>query len=224
MLNVSRPRFVASTLLCLTLCLAASTARAQATPETALQRQLSRVDLGVTAIGQLTGDVSGTNSLGTLSQTVTQKASTTVGVLVTLRYIKSPLVGFEGNYSQARYTENYSNYIIGGAQTKASEYSLGYVAHTPGAFFGFKPFAAVGAGSLAFRPTAGGGQGLPTQARMVYYYNVGVDDDALFTSHFGVRVHLRQAFFKAPDFGQNYLTIQKRTSTLEPGIGFYLRF
>jgi hypothetical protein len=35
---------------------------------------------------------------------------------------------------------------------------------------------------------------------------------------------MRQAFFKAPDFLTNYLTINQRTSTLEPGIGFYLKF
>jgi hypothetical protein len=28
----------------------------------------------------------------------------------------------------------------------------------------------------------------------------------------------------APDFGQNYLTINHRTSTYEPGIGFFFRF
>ncbi|MCU1320588.1 MAG: hypothetical protein JWM43_237 [Acidobacteriaceae bacterium] len=219
MLNVSRPWSIAIALLCLSL--SYSAARGQALPETALQHQLSRVDLGVTAVGQITGDVAGTEQR---SQTpITLKASTTVGFLATLRYVKSPLVGFEANYMQARYTENFSN-IAGGVQTKASEYSLGYVVHTPSSYFGFKPFAAVGAGTTAFRPTAGGGQGLSAQARMTYYYNVGLDDDALFSKHFGVRVHLRQAFYKAPDFGQNYLTIQKRTSTLEPGIGFYLRF
>ncbi|CAN5667902.1 hypothetical protein BH10ACI4_BH10ACI4_29660 [soil metagenome] len=217
MLNVSRPWSIAIALLCLSL--SYSTARAQALPETALQHHLSRVDLGVTAVGQLTGDVAGQNYL---KQNITLRASKTVGFLATLRYIKSPLVGLEANYMQARYTENFSN-IVGGVQTKASEYSLGYVVHAP-SFFGFKPYAAVGAGSTAFRPTAGGGQGLSAQARMTYYYNVGLDDDALISKHFGVRVHMRQAFYKAPDFGQNYLTIQKHTSTLEPGIGFYLRF
>jgi hypothetical protein len=223
MLNVSRPWSASSLFLCLCLiftCLAARTARAQAAPiVTPLERHLSRLDLGVTAIGQITGDVSGKNYLNT---NLTQKASTTVGVLVSLRYIKSPFIGFEANYAQARYTENYSAYIIGGAQTKASEYSLGYVAHLP-SILGLQPFAAVGAGSIAFRPTAGGGQGLPAQARMAYYYNVGVDQ-SLLSKHFGIRASLRQAFFKAPDFGQNYLTINQRTSTLEPAIGFYLKF
>jgi len=218
MLNLSRPWSVSSLFLCVITCLAAPAARAQAAPETTLQRHLSRLDLGVTAIGQITGDVSGTNYL---NQPLTEKASTTVGVLVSLRYIKSPLVGLEANYSQARYTENFSQYIFGGAQTKASEYSLGWVFHAP-TFFGVQPFAAVGAGSLAFRPTAGGGQGLPTQARAAYYYNVGVDK-SVFT-HIGLRASLRQVFFKAPDFGQNYLTINQRTNTLEPTIGFYLKY
>jgi hypothetical protein len=65
-------------------------------------------------------------------------------------------------------------------------------------------------------------QGLPFQYRIVYYYNVGVHK-AVFSS-FGIRLGLRQIFYKAPDFGQNYLTIQKHTSTLEPIVGFYLKF
>lgn len=221
MLNVSRARFLANVVMVIAALLLStpSTAHAQAVPETRLQHQISRLDLGVTAIGQITGSVSGTNYL---KLPLTQKASTTVGFLATLRYVKSPLVGFEANYTQARYTENFSAIIIGGAQVKATEYSLGYVAHTR-SVFGLRPFAAVGAGSIAFRPTAGGGQGLPNQARAVYYYNVGIDN-SVFSQHFGVRLHLRQAFFKAPDFGQNYLTINQHTSTLEPGVGFYLKF
>ncbi len=218
MLNVSRLS-VSSVFLCLSMCIAGSTARGQATPVTTLDRQLSRIDLAVTGVGQFTGDVSGTNYLG---KSLTQKASSTLGALVTLRYIKSPLVGFEGNYGYARYTENFSSYVFGGAQTKATEYTLGYVAHTP-AIFGLHPFASVGAGSIAFRPTPGGGQGLPEQARAAYYYSAGVEN-TVFSNHFGLRAQIRQVFFKAPDFGQNYLTINKSTSTFEPGVGIFLRF
>jgi len=219
MLNVSRPWSVVSALLSLVTCLSAPAAHAQAIPETPLQRQLDRIDLGVTAMGQITKSVSGTNYL---NQSLTQNASTTVGVLATLRYTKSNFVGFEANFSQARYTENFSRYINGGAQTKANEYSLGYVAHLP-SLLGTKPFAAVGAGTMGFHPTAGGGQGLPFQYRAGYYYNVGIDN-SLLSKHFGLRLSLRQVFFKAPDFGQNYLTIQKQTNTLEPTVGFYLKF
>jgi len=218
MSNVSRPWYASSLLLCLFTCLSAPAAHAQAATVTNLDRHLSRLDLGVTAVGQITGDVSGTNYL---NQSVIQKASTTVGVHVALRYTKSPFLGFEANYTQARYTENYSNNVPGGVQTKASEYSFGYVAHLP-TLIGLKPFAAVGAGSIAFRPTAGGGQGLLPQARAAYYYNVGVDAPVF--PHMGLRVSARQAFFKAPDFGANYLTINQHTSTFEPSVGFYLKF
>jgi hypothetical protein len=57
---------------------------------------------------------------------------------------------------------------------------------------------------------------------MAYYYSLGVDD--AISPHFGFRAQFRQAFFLAPDFGQNYLTILHHTSTIEPGVGFYLRF
>jgi hypothetical protein len=219
MLNLYRLSWVSSGLLCVAMCLPGSAARGQAVPVSGLSRQLSRVDLAVSGVGQFTGGVSGTNYL---NQPLTQDASNTLGALVTLRYIKSPLIGFEGNYGYARYTENFSAYVIGGAQTKASEYTLGYVAHLP-TFVGLQPYVSAGAGSIAFRPTPNGGQGLPVQARAAYYYSAGVEN-TVFSSHFGIRAQVRQVFFKAPDFGQNYLTINKRTSTFEPGIGIFLRF
>ncbi len=95
---------------------------------------------------------------------------------------------------------------------------------TPGhTLFGLQPFASVGAGSIEFKPTPHGGQGAPKQARMAYYYNVGLQQE-LFESHFGLRAGFRQVFFLAPDFGQNYLTIKQHTITSEPSIGFYFRF
>ena len=219
MLNLSRPWSVCALLLCL---LAAPLARAQAAaaPETALDRQLSRIDLGVTAIGVISKSVSGTNYLG---KPLTEDPSTTVGVLATLRYTKSPWVGLEFNFSQARFTENFSGYYNAGVQTRANEYSFGYVAHF-NEHFGFKPYVAVGAGTMPFHPTRGGGLGLPYQYRAVYYYNVGLERPLFDSEHFGVRIHMRQNFYKAPDFLTNYLTIQQRTYTLEPGVGFYLKF
>src|ERR1700738_4771258 len=138
MLNVSRLWSAASVFFCLVTSVSGVAAHAQAIPETPLQRQLDRIDLGVTAVGQITKNVSGT------------------------------------------YTENFSSIIIGGAQTKANEYSLGYVAHLPNPLgFGVRPFGAAGVGTIGFHPTSGGGQGLPSQYRMGYYYNVGLDDDIL---------------------------------------------
>jgi hypothetical protein len=219
MLNSPRSSCVLTILLCLLGAFAGSTAQGQA-PITTLDRQLSRIDLGVSGIGQFTRDVSGTNYL---NQPLTQSASNTLGALVTVRYTKSPYIGAEINYSYARYTQNFSNYIVGGAQTNANEYTIGYVAHPPKLLFGVHPFVAGGLGAIAFRPTTGGGQGLQNQAVAAYYYAVGAEQ-SVFSEHFGIRAQVRQVFFTAPDFFQNYLTIQKHTSTFEPGIGFYVRF
>ena len=226
MLNVSRLSCVWSVLFCLFATLAAPTAKAQSP---ALANQLSRIDFGISGIGLFTGSGSGVPPSGPVTQTVKLQTSNTVGALLTLRYIKSPLLGFEGNYSYARYTENFTplgnpnsgGTATGGIQTNASEYTVGYVAHTP-KLFNVEPFLAGGLGTTAFRPTPQGGQQLNTQARMTYYYSIGAE--STFGPHFGLRAQFRQAFFMAPDFGQNYLTIKHRTSTFEPGIGFYFRF
>lgn len=225
MLNVSRPWSVRNLFFCLSLitCVSASTAHAQ-TPETGLQRQLDRMELGGVAIGIITPEVSGTNTLNPPNQMhITQDGSQTVGVLGTLRYTKSPLIGLEGNYSFARYTENFSAYIIGGAQTRVNEYSLGWVFHLHD-LFTTQPFVSLGAGTTAFHPTAGGGQGLPFQYRATYYYNIGLDKALFGSKSFGARVAVREVFFKAPDFGQNYLTIDQHATTFEPSLGFYLKF
>jgi hypothetical protein len=222
MLNPSRLSTVRTVLFCLLAALAGSTgkAQAQAKTETSLDRVLSRFDLGVNGTGQFTKDVSGTNYLG---QTVAHNTSNTFGALVELRYTKSPWIGAQLNYSYARYTQNFSQYIIGGAQTNASEYSLGYVAHPPHPFYGLQPFFGVGGGATVFHPTAGGGQGLPQQGAATLYYALGVER-SVFSPHFGVRAQFRQTFFLAPDFYQNYLTTQQRSWTLQPGFGFYLHY
>ena len=103
------------------------------------------------------------------------------------------------------------------------EFTVGYLI-TPGhQIYGLQPYVSVGAGSTEFKPTANGGVGLRTQARMTYYYSVGVQQD-VFGPHLGLRAGFRQKFFLAPDFGQNYFTNHQHTFTSEPTIGFYVRF
>ena len=216
--------------LCLSTVLPACSAHAQATdakPETALGRQLDRLDLGVSGSDLITKGVSGTNLF---SEQTSLSTSSTLGALIQIHYIRSSYVGFEFNYSYARMTENFNfptTTNTGGptgafpVQTRMNEYTFGYVAH-PHPIFGVQPFVAVGAGTTAFTPTAGGGEALPERARMTYYYGLGVEDQI--SEHFGVRVQLRQLYYKAPDFGENYLTIQKQTFTTEPTFGFYLRY
>lgn len=207
-----------------------SAAHAQDDTVTPLGKQLSRIDFGISGAGEFNKSVSGTvvapGAVNT-GQTLGQTPSNTFGALVTLRYIARPFVGFEGNYGYARYTQNYSN-VPGiapnlGVQAQTNEYTLGYVVTPVPTLFGFQPFASVGAGVMAFKPTPFGGISLNTQARATYYYSVGLQEE-LFSSHFGIRASFRQNFFLAPDFGQNYLTIKQRTITTEPTLGFYFKF
>ena len=197
---------------------------AQASAQTTLDRQLSYLDLGVQAVGQFTRSVSGPVLLPAVDTgaTVSQSVSSTVGALITLRYTPRPYLGAEFNGTYIRYTESY-NVAPFQIQTQANEFTVGYVVTPPYRIYGVKPYASVGAGTLRFAPKRGGGQRAPSEGRMAEYYNVGVQKELL-SDNFGVRVGFRQVFFEAPDFVQNYLTIDKRTSTVEPTIGFYLRF
>ncbi len=233
MLNVRRPLCVRTLLLCLLATLAAPAVKAQESQSQhpGLDRQLDRIDFAVSGVGVFNRATSGTAIVETQPTTVHLSPGNTLGAMITLRYVAKPLVGFEFNYGYARYTNTFTPFgalptptqpSVGGVQQNASEYTAGYVAHLH-PIFGLKPFAAAGLGTIAFRPTPGGGEGLIKQARAAYYYSVGVEQTVL-SPHFGVRAQIRQVFFKAPDYGTNYLTIQQRTSTFEPGIGFYLHF
>lgn len=230
MMNVIRRRLSSCAVFAVTLVPAFSLAQQQK-PETALSRQLAHIDLAVNAAGSFTTNTSGNSYL---PQFVALGPSNTVGTLVQLRYTKSPLLGVEFNYGFVRYTDNFTvtnvpgtpprnvPYVLG-AQTKVSEYSVAYLLHAPGSYFGLHPFGGIGVGGFQFAPTAGGGQGLPKQPRGVYLYEVGADAPLL-GPDFGARVQFRQQFFGAPDFNQNYLANNKRSVTSQPTIGFWYRF
>ncbi len=236
MLNESRRVLSWAPLLGFAVSLLSPTAHGQAQVETPLDRQLHRLDLGVSVIEVVPGKVSGqsyanTKPTPTEAQTLTTDTTNGTGGLVQLRYTKSPLLGAEFNYSFARYTTYFNppagGTVVanGGIQANANELTLGYVAHGPSlTSFGLRPFGAGGAGSTVFTPTLnGGGQGFYKQARMTYYYAAGVEAPLL-TSHFGLRAQFRQSFYLLPDFTANFLTIKQRTTSIEPSFGFYLHY
>jgi len=207
-----------------------------AAPPTPLGRQLKKLDFSLTGVGLFNSRVTGTvvTNLRAPNQgeSITQFASNTTGLLATIHYPIKPYFGLEMNYGYGRYAENYegpgvANFLPANTtnfkvQTKVTEYTLGYLVTPPHPIFGMQPFASVGVGTQAFRPTAFGGQEEPEKARMTYYYSLGVHKEL--NPHFGFQLGFRQLFFLAPDFGQNYLTILKHVTTYEPMIGFYLKF
>lgn len=221
MLKSVRSRFLFAALVSL---LVASAANAQSV--SSRDRILSRIDLGVS----VPLEYSATTSGGIVSS---QNESTGSGYLISLRYTKSPWIGAEMNYKFSRFTQNYiyTYHAIGGSSYLAplgidanvKELTWGYIAHTSHTYAGFKPYGGVGLGTTDFVPTPNGGQGQERQFRATYYWNLGTDYN-FSDSHFGARVQVRQLFYKAPDFGQSYLTSGAHTHTVEPAIGFYARF
>jgi hypothetical protein len=277
-ISFRRPVFAGTYLLvpALLLCLLGLTAPPaigqEATPPTALQKQLSRIDFAITAVGEISTPVSGieqrdahvvsvatlsnapnpgTSTTTSISSTLLNiKPSSTVGELGTVRYTAHPYLGFEFNFGNLRYTQDYifttttnftkvstgpppttttgtstttPNFLVGGVQAGVRELTLGYVAHLKYRPFGITPYLGAGGGTIRFKPTPYGGQGLPFQYRAVYYYQLGIED-TLPNSNFGMRLGFRQLIYLAPDFLQNYLTITRRTRTSEPTIGFFVRF
>ena len=213
----------------LVACVPAAYAQDTPNPHPELDRILGRIDFGVSGAGQFTTKTSGTGENG---QPVALDPSNTLGVLIQLRYIQSPLVGAEFNIAYARYTQNYTyTAVVPGStvaqilaiQNNALEATFGYVVHTPKLYYGVQPFASVGLGTIDFRPTKGGGEGTTSQARAAYYYNVGAETTA-FSPHFGIRVSFRQLFANAPDFQETYLRDHRHAITTEPTAGFFLRF
>lgn len=211
-------------------------ARAQDAPTapTRTARVLSHFDLGIAGTAFFTKDVSGTVNQPVLGPpyNVTQSASTSAGALVTIRGQKSAFKGFEFNFGYGKSTQGYTccnqstttGALVGPFQTQvtSNEYTVGYLVRPQHLVFGFQPYVSAGAGTIEFKPTKGGGQGLQPQARAAYYYSVG--GEALLYGKLGARVGIRQIFYLAPDFGQNYLTIKKTTFTTEPQIGLYYHF
>jgi hypothetical protein len=193
-------------------------------------KQLSRLELALDGDASLTQNSSGTTPVSSgVNYKIAQTASTATGGMATIRYTKSPLIGGEFNFNMTVLTEGYTltpalalsaNPFT--VQAQMQEYTFGYVAHGPH-IMKFQSFASAGFGSIKFKPTAHGGEGLQAQYRMAEYVSAGVDDP-IFTKDIGIRVQIRDVFYKAPDFGQSYLTTNAHTSTIEPVFGFYMRF
>ena len=214
----------ASLLFCAAVlaCSVPVSSHAQATtPESAFSRVMSRVDLGVSGAGMFTHTASGPitqteapdyhycpTTGPCVPATLTDKTSNTLGAIVTIRYQHRPWVGFEFNGSYARYTENYTSNTTQTAlfpfqvQTRASEYTFGYVAQPLFTVFGLRPYFGAGGGFLEFKPTGHGGEGQQTEARPVVYYSGGLQKDI--NGYLGIRAGIREIFFEAPDFNLKF--------------------
>ncbi|HTV65056.1 MAG TPA: hypothetical protein VMD98_05590 [Bryocella sp.] len=177
------------------------------------QHPLHNSDVAVSAFGQFSTTVSGNG--------ITQSTSDSIGGQAAFRHSYHWWLGYEGSYAYTRFNEYYTGQPYS-YQHNLHDFSGAYLVTAPG-LLGFHPFAEVGASALVFSPSLNGGQHATWQGRPALNFSVGINQ-ALFTSHFGVRIQYRGLYYKAPDFGEAALTTGSRRLTSEPMIGLFLRF
>jgi hypothetical protein len=177
------------------------------------QHPLHNSDVSVSVFGQFTTTVSGNG--------ITQRTTDSVGGQGAFRHSYHWWLGYEASYNYTRFNEYYTGQPYS-YQNNLHDFSGAYLFTAPG-LLAFQPFAEVGASALIFSPSLNGGQHASWQARPALNLSFGINQ-ALFTSHFGIRIQYRGLYYKAPDFGKAPLTTGSRRLTTEPMIGMYLRF
>lgn len=169
-----------------------------------------------------------TNGNGTV-----QSPSNAAGVLLELRHISNPLIGYEATYSYNRANEAYtSNRCPAGStalcpppptstsvSANAHEISGDWIASVHVAHL--RPFALAGVGVLINAP-AGDQGSTQTQTKPAFIYGAGLDWNLV--PHIGLRFQYRGNLYKAPDLTTLYTSTGAFTHTAEPMIGAYFRF
>ncbi|QNI31630.1 outer membrane beta-barrel protein [Alloacidobacterium dinghuense] len=165
------------------------------------------------AAASLYGSFSGT----TAANGTVQSPSNAAGVLLELRHISNPLVGYELNYSFNRANQNYNDFEE--IKTAAHEVGADWFVSFP--VLMLKPFILAGGGIIFFHPDSGQPDS-KSDAKPVFVYGAGVDWTVI--PHIGLRFQYRGNLYHAPDVSHAFSSTNAFTHTAEPMIGAYLRF
>jgi opacity protein-like surface antigen len=171
----------------------------------------AQYDINTSVYGDFTGSTSGSG--------LTQKQTSSVGLLIGLRHYSSPLFGWEANYSYNPARQNYGGTGYGFLSAQQHAGTVDYVVSMPMTPT-LRPFALVGGGAFFFIPN--NGVALATSVRPTVNFGFGADVALL--PHIGVRVQYRGYFYRAPDFEQPAYSTNSYTLTSEPTAGLYFKF
>ena len=153
----------------------------------------------------------------------TQRATDSGGLLVGYSYQFNKWAGLEGNYGYSRNTQNYfGSFGQSGIRTDFHEVLGSFVFHIPVRVANVRPYALAGGGALIFNPVDNFVNGIDRQTRGAFVYGGGFNFDV--TRNFGIRTEYRGLVYKAPDFTQPALNLDKVTHLAQPSAGFYFRF
>lgn len=175
--------------------------------------------------------------------------SNAAGVLLELRHIKNPLVGFEATYAYNRADRKYSRVLFCPAEGVCGPYEAEVPADAheiTGDWIAslkvgnLRPFALAGGGLLLNVPTSGTATSqsancnvspcqtenvstpTQTQTTAVFVYGAGLDWTVL--PHLGLRFQYRGNVYRAPDLVTSFSSTNGFTHSAEPMIGAFFRF
>lgn len=170
----------------------------------------------------IAGSVYGAFSQSTSGNTTSQSPSNQAGVLLELRHISNPLVGYEVTYAYNRANERYqllNTPTLQSVKANAHEVTADWVVSLK--MLNLRPFALAGAGLLFVDP-ASGQSNTTSDTKGVFVYGAGVDWTVL--PHIGVRLQYRGNLYKAPDLAKAFSSTDRFTHTAEPMAGVFFRF
>jgi len=187
-------------------------------------------DIAASIYGAFSGSTTGNN--------VIQTPSNAAGVLLEVRDIHSPLVGFEGTYSYNRADQGYASVSV------ACPAVTGVSCNIPAAFVpnnahevtgdwivsvkvaNLRPFALAGGGLLLNEPSSGSSNatsvtGTMSATKGVFVYGGGLDWGLL--PHIGLRLQYRGNVYSAPALTTVFTSSGAFIHTAEPVVGIYFK-
>lgn len=191
----------------------------------------AQTDVAASVYGAFNQSTSGNNTV--------QSPSNQAGVLVELRHLKNPLVGYEASYAFNRANQTYTNATcaenlspcptttFGAVSANAHEVTADWLVSLK--LLNIRPFALAGGGVLFDAPQSARNSAnfasaiqTRTSTKPVLVYGAGLDWTVL--PHLGLRFQYRGNVYKAPDLTSAFASTGAFTRTAEPMIGAFLRF
>ncbi|MGA2888058.1 MAG: outer membrane beta-barrel protein [Terracidiphilus sp.] len=173
----------------------------------------AQTDVAASFYGAFNGSTNGNG--------VAQSPSNAAGMLIELRHISNPIVGYEGTYSFNRANQVYNNGVLAPAAVSANAHEITGDWLASVKIANIRPFGLAGVGLLFNQPSSGQTD-TTSSTKPVFVYGLGLDWGLL--PHIGLRLQFRENVYKAPDITTLYSSTGAFTHTAEPALGAYFRF
>lgn len=165
-------------------------------------------DVAASIYGNFPGSSAGNGTL--------QSPSNAAGLLLEMRHISNPLVGYELNFSMNGADQQYNAQSI---KAHAHQVGASWIVSMP--VLSIRPFLEAGGGLLFFGPSSGQPDA-SSETKPVFVFGAGAD--WTFLPHFGLRFQYRGDLYHAPDLSKTANATHELTEAAQPMLGAYFRF